>query len=70
MELIIGILIGLAATAIGYVVGFTTYRNAFKSGANMIDKIRHEQVPFDDELNTESLASHVDGMSLDEEDVS
>lgn len=67
MELI-GILTGLAAAAIGYVVGFTTYRNAFKSGANMIDKIRHDQVPFDEDLNIDPLPSHVDGMNLDEED--
>ena len=66
--IITGIAIGLATTATGFFIGFYAYRYAFKSGAKMIDRIHHDQVPFDEELITEPLSSHTDGRNLDDEE--
>lgn len=68
METVIGIAIGLAATVIGYLCGFFTCLHAYKAGAKLVDRIHHDQVPFDEDLNTEPLDSHTGGRNIDEED--
>ena len=67
-DTILGIIVGTVVYVMGMLTGYVLALKAFKNGAAMVDRIHHDLVPFDEELNTDPMPSHTDGSYLDEEE--
>lgn len=64
----VGILAGMVLTIVAIVIANILLLRAYRSGATMVDRIHHDQVPFDEELVNEQMPSHTDGRYMDEQE--
>ena len=48
--LTIGMVVGMVIFWLGLLCGMLMYRSGHTSGVKLVDRIRHDQTPFDDEM--------------------
>lgn len=61
IEVLAAVLTGVVIFLVGVVTGAILVLHGYKSGAKLVDRIKHDQTPFEDDINEKQVQTYTDG---------